>query len=80
MGYRVFAGKGDAEALIDDDLNLRRKTPELEQMHFTLLGGDFDEDSALAASSPTAQSRWKVVPDRAIVTLERGKDPHIESI
>jgi len=80
MGYRVFAGKGDAEALIGDDLNLRRKTPELEQMHFVLLGSDFDEDWSLAASTPTAQSRWNVVPDRAIVTLERGKEPHIESI
>src|SRR6185295_17651298 len=42
MGYRVFAGKSDAEALINDDLNLRRKTPELEQMHFVLLASDFD--------------------------------------
>ena len=80
MGYRVIAGKGDAEALIGADLNLRRKTPELEQMHFALLGSDFDEDWSLAASSPAAQSRWKVVPERSLVTLERGKDPHIESI
>jgi glutamine amidotransferase len=80
MGYRVFAGKGDAEALIGDDLNLRRKTPELEQMHFDLLASDFDDELSLAASSPAAQSRWKVLPERAIVTLERGKDPHIESI
>jgi predicted glutamine amidotransferase len=80
MGYRVFAGKGDAEALIGDDLNLRRKTPELEQMHFVLLASDFDDDAQIAASTPTSQSRWKVLPDRAIVTLERGKDPHIESI
>jgi hypothetical protein len=80
MGYRVFAGKGDAEQLIDDDLNLRRKTPELEQMHFVLLGSDFDEDWSLAASTPATQSRWKVVPDRAIVTLERGKEPQIETI
>ncbi len=80
MGYRIFAGKGDAEALIDDDLNLRRKTPELEQMHFVLLASDFDDDWSLASSTPGAQSRWKVVPDRAIVTLERGKDPHTESI
>jgi glutamine amidotransferase len=80
MGYRVFAGKGDADALIGDDLNLRRKTPELEQMHFGLLASDFDDELSLAASSPAAQSRWKVLPERAIVTLERGKDPHIESI
>lgn len=80
MGYRVFAGKGDADALIGDDLGLRRKTPELAQMHFTLLASDFDDEFSIAASSPAAQSRWKVVPDRAIVTVERGQDPVIESI
>jgi hypothetical protein len=80
MGYRVFSGKGDAEALIGDDLALRRKTPELGQMHFVLVASDFDDDWSLAASSPGAQSRWKVVPDRAIVTVERGKDPHIEAV
>jgi hypothetical protein len=80
MGYRVFAGKGDAEALIGDDLNLRRRTPELEKMHFVLLASDFDDEWSIAASSPTAQSRWKVLADRAIVTLHRGKDPYIESI
>jgi len=80
MGYRTFHGKADAEALIGDDLALRRKTPELDQMSFALVASDFDDDWSLAASTPAAQSRWKVVPERAIVTLERGKDPHIESI
>jgi hypothetical protein len=80
MGYRLFSGRSDSDMLIGDDLNLRRKTPELEQMHFVLLASDFDEEATIAASSPTAQSRWKVLPERAIVTLERGKDPHIESI
>jgi glutamine amidotransferase len=80
MGYRVFSGKTDAEALIGDDLALRRKTPELAQMHFTLLAADFDEEWSLAASTPAAQSRWNVVPERAIVTVERGRDPHVESL
>lgn len=80
MGYRAFSGKNDAEALIGDDLGLRRKTPELAQMHFVLLASDFDDEWSIAASTPGAQSRWKVVPDRAIVTLERGKDPHIERL
>ena len=44
-------------------------------MHFVLLASDFDDDWSLAASSPGAESRWKIVPERAIVTLERGKDP-----
>lgn len=78
MGYRLLAGRADAENLIGDDLNLRRKTPELDQMHFVLLASDFDDDATIAASSPAAQSRWRLLPDRAIVTLERGKDPHIE--
>jgi glutamine amidotransferase len=80
MGYRVFSGKGDADALIGDDLGLRRKTPELAQMHFTLLASDFDDEWSIAASSPAAQSRWNVVPERAIVTVERGHDPQIEAL
>jgi glutamine amidotransferase len=80
MGYRVFSGKGDADALIGDDLGLRRKTPELAQMHFTLLASDFDDEWSIAASTPAAESRWKVVPERAIVTVERGQEPHIESL
>ena len=80
MAHRTFSGKGDAEMLIGDDLALRRRTPELAQMHFTLLAGDFDDEWSVASSSPAAQSRWKVVPDRAIVTLERGKEPATESL
>ena len=80
LGYRTFAGKADADALIGDDLGLRRKTPELAQMHFTLLASDFDEEWSLAASSSAAPSHWKVVPERAIVTVERGREPHIESL
>jgi predicted glutamine amidotransferase len=80
MGYRVFAGKTDADALIGDDLGLRRKTPELAQMHFTLLASDFDDEWSIAASTPAALSPWKVVPERAIVTLERGQEPQIEAL
>lgn len=80
MAYRVFSGKADADALIGEDLGLRRKTPELAQMHFTLLASDFDDEWSIAASSPTGQSRWKVVPERAIVTVERGKEPEIEAL
>lgn len=80
MGYRLWSGKGDADQLIGDDLALRRKTPEIGQMHFVLVASDFDDEWSLAASSPAVQSRWKVVADRAIVTLERGQDPHIEAL
>ena len=37
MATRQFAGKNDADALIGDDLQLRRRAPELAQMRFTLL-------------------------------------------
>lgn len=80
MAYRVFSGKGDAEALIGEDLALRRRTPELAQMHFILLASDFEEDWSTAPSTPGAASRWKEVPSRAIVTLERGKDPQIDRL
>jgi predicted glutamine amidotransferase len=80
MAYRTYAGKGDADALIGENLGLRRKTPELSQMHFTLLASDFDDEWSTAASSPATQSRWQVVPERAIVTVERGHDPHIEPL
>ena len=80
MSWGVFAGKAEAEALIGDDLGLRRKTPELAQMHFTLLATDFDEEFSTAASSPAAQSRWNVIPERAIVTALRGEQPHIEAL
>lgn len=80
MGYRVFAGKADSELLIGDDLALRRRTPELDKMHFLLVASDFDDDWSIAASTPGMQSRWKVVSNHAIVTLERGKDPHIEGL
>ena len=80
MGWRVFAGKAEAEALIGDDLGLRRKTPELAQMHFTLLATDFDDEFSITASSPAAQSRWNVIPERAIVTALRGEQPHIDAL
>jgi predicted glutamine amidotransferase len=71
MGVRVFSGKNDADAIIGDDTMLRRKTPELSQMHFTLLASDFDDE-------PSA--RWKAIPDRAIVTLTRAHDPQTEDL
>lgn len=80
LAYRVYAGKSDADALIGEDLGLRRKTPELAQMHFALVASDFDEEWSLASSTPAALQRWKVVSERAIVTLERGQEPHTEAL
>ncbi len=80
MAYRVFSGKNDAELLVGDDAALRRKVPELAQVHFVLLASDFDEEWSFAASSPLAEPRWKSVPDRAILVLERGTNPDIEAL
>jgi glutamine amidotransferase len=82
MAYRVFAGKSDADQILGDDLQLRRKTPELMQMHFALVGSDFDSDAPSLTMSVEAPppSRWKYVADRAMVTLTRGADPEIEGI
>jgi predicted glutamine amidotransferase len=75
MAWRVFAGKHDADVLIGEDLQLRRKAPELAQMHFTLLASDFDMALGSEALRP-----WKPVDDRAIVTLTRGQEPKTEPL
>jgi glutamine amidotransferase len=85
MAYRVFSGKNDADLIIGDDLQLRRRTPELGQMHFVLIASDFDDERGLApppgSGVPGATaSRWKTVPERAMVTLSRGRDPEIETL
>jgi predicted glutamine amidotransferase len=71
MAYRILQGKDDADALIGDDLNLRRKTPEPAQMHCVIVASDFDEKPS---------GRWKTVPERSIVTLVRGKSPEVEKL
>ncbi len=80
MAYRIFSGKGDAEALIGDDAALRRKTPELDGMFFALIASDFDDEWSFAASTPTAQARWRGVPEASIVTLARGQDLRFEAL
>src|SRR5208337_2572849 len=61
MRMRVYSGKGDADLIIGDDPNLRRKIPELQRTHFSLIASDFDD--------APPNGRWKPVPDCAIVTL-----------
>lgn len=88
MRYRTFSGKADAEFLIGEDAALRRKTPELAQMHFSLIASDFDDGPSSASSSSmpvaraggVANTRWKSVPQNAIVTLTRAQDPQIEAL
>lgn len=80
MAYRQFSGKADADSLIGDDLQLRRRAPELAQMHFVLLASDLDDmpSSGAQLDSKSPLLRWKKIPERAIVTLTRGDDPKIE--
>jgi hypothetical protein len=67
-----LSGKADADAVIGEDPQLRRKIPELARMHFTLVASDFDD------SVPSG--RWKAVPDSAIVAMSRDEDPVIEAL
>jgi glutamine amidotransferase len=72
MRLRVFSGKADADLLIGEDAQLRRKIPELSRMHFSMAASDFDETPP--------NGRWKMVPERAIVTMSRDEDPRIEAL
>jgi predicted glutamine amidotransferase len=72
MRLRVLSGKADADLVIGDDPQLRRKIPELGRMHFTLSASDFDETPP--------NGRWKAVPSCAIVTMLRDEDPHVEAV
>ena len=80
MRYRTYSGKADAEMIIGDDAQLRRKTPELGQMHFALIASDFDEGTEFTGPSAGGNARWKPVAQNAIVTLTRGEDPKIEAL
>jgi len=71
MSFRYFSGKNDADMILGDDPQLRRRVPDLSHMHFTLLASDFDEEPA---------SRWKAVPINAVVTMTRDEAPKIEAL
>lgn len=72
MAYRLLQGRDDAEMILGDDAPLRRKTPELDRLHFVLLASDFDDDE-----SPP---RWRAVENRAIVTVTRGHAPVVDAL
>lgn len=72
MAVRTFSGRDDAEAIIGDDAQLRRRTPELAQVHFAIVASDFDGDAVPA--------RWNAVKDRAMVSLTRAEPPRIEDL
>ncbi|MDP9033746.1 MAG: class II glutamine amidotransferase [Myxococcota bacterium] len=72
MRIRVLSGKSDADGIIGDDPQLRRKIPEIARMHFTVAASDFDEAQL--------NSHWKAVPDHAMVTMSRDEDPRTEAL
>jgi predicted glutamine amidotransferase len=72
LRLRVYSGKVDADVIIGDDPQLRRKIPELGRMHFTVAASDFDD--------AVPNGRWKAVSDCAIVTMSRDDDPRIEAL
>lgn len=72
MRVRTLSGKTDAEAVIGDDPQLRRKVPELSRFQFSIAASDFDE------AAPAG--RWRQVPECAIVTLSRDDEPRIEAL
>jgi glutamine amidotransferase len=71
MAYTELSGKGDADVLIGDDVQLRRRAPELSRMHFVLLASDFEEPPG---------GRFKTLPDSCLVTLLRDSAPTYEPI
>jgi predicted glutamine amidotransferase len=76
MAHCTFQGRADADALIGDDLQLRRRTPDASGLHVVLLASDFDDESKVTAVG----SRWKALSEHAIVTLSRGAPPKIEAL
>jgi predicted glutamine amidotransferase len=76
MAHCTFQGRADADALIGDDLQLRRRTPDPSGLHVVLLACDFDDDAKVTAVG----SRWKPLAEHAIVTLSRGAAPKIEPL
>lgn len=72
MRLRTFSGKSDAELVIGDDPQLRRKVPELSRFHFSIAASDFDD--------AVPSGRWRAAPECAIVTMSRDDEPRIEAL
>jgi glutamine amidotransferase len=71
MYLRELTGKADADVVIGDDLQLRRRAPELARMRFTLLASDLEEE---------LRGRWKAVPAGSLVTATRADAPRIDQL
>lgn len=72
MCLRVISGAVDADMMLGEDPQLRRKIPELLRMRFSMAASDFDD--------VVPNGRWKAVPERSIVTMLREAEPSIEAL
>ena len=71
MYLRELSGKLDADMIIGDDAQLRRRAPELARMHFTLVASDLDEP---------VRGRWKSLDTGTLMTATRAAAPRIEAL
>lgn len=72
MASRVLHGAQDLERILGDGGLGRMRLPDFAACRFSLVASDFENDETPAG--------WTSVSDRAIVTLTRTEDPHIEPI
>jgi predicted glutamine amidotransferase len=72
MRMRVLSGAVDADVMLGEDSQLRRKTSELARIRFSIAASDFDDVAP--------NGRWKAVPAGSIVTMLRDVDPRIEAL
>ncbi len=71
MYFRELNGKMDADMIIGDDVQLRRRAPELARMRFTLVASDVDEE---------LRGRWRAMGPRTILTATRADAPTVEPL
>ena len=72
MMVRAMHGMQDLERVLGDGGLGRMRLPDFAACRLSLVASDFENDETPAG--------WTDVADRAIVTLTRTEDPHIESI
>ena len=68
MCLRMYSGKADAEAIIGDDPELRRKVPELARVHFTIAASNFEGtiDSPVEGGAQMPSSRCRAMRIRGL--------------
>jgi glutamine amidotransferase len=71
MYVRELNGKSDADHIIGDDLQLRRRAPELARMRFTLVASDVDDE---------LRGRWRPLGAGALVIATRDDPPVVETL